>query len=96
MPAILSEKLGTTVDMHVVYHALAEFNTGDLLEERVNVPSTISRRQMMARVGVAAAVMIPVITTFGGTASTAFAASCSPNQLSLRVHVMLRDRCDHE
>jgi hypothetical protein len=66
---LLAIELGKPVDDQVIYRALSDLGKDRLLEEEVAapVPGTMSRRQMMARTGVAAAAMIPLITALQAT-----------------------------
>lgn len=72
----LAQELGVTVDEHAIYRTLAQLSKDGLLEEQAN---TMSRRKMMARTGVAAAAVIPLITGLSVPSATAFAlTTCTP------------------
>ena len=63
----LSQSFGATISEDVVHYAISQFDKDELLERR-SVPSTLigagmSRRQMMRRLGLAAAVAVPLVTT---------------------------------
>lgn len=64
--ALVRRQLGTSVDEHAVNRALADLNKNQLLDERrahSNEHGGISRRDMMAKTGLAAATAIPLITS---------------------------------
>jgi coenzyme PQQ synthesis protein D (PqqD) len=82
---ILRDKLNTPADEEVVWFSLDQLNRARLLREPVKRPGTtpaLSRRELIRRVGLAAALSVPLITTI--LAPTAFAAlscgtfSCDP------------------
>lgn len=60
----LGSDLGTTADEEVVHFALRQLAEQDLLEEASTLPSGggVTRRQLLARLGVAA-VVVPVVTS---------------------------------
>jgi hypothetical protein len=77
--AILSGQLGTSVDEYTVYRALADLGKNQLLDNRAassNERGGMSRRDMMAKTGLAAAAAIPLITSLAVPGS-AFAATCT-------------------
>lgn len=76
---LLEHKLGTPVPEDVVWLALDQLDQFNLLSEPFSRPGTIagvSRRQLMRKLGVAAAVSIPVITSII-VPTPAQAASCN-------------------
>src|SRR5215475_2245933 len=60
----MSRELGTPVDEQIIWMALEELGRSHLLEERVKAPAaTISRRELARRIGLAAAIALPVVTS---------------------------------
>jgi len=62
---------GEKVDERLVWHALAQFERGHLLEEKVEVPAGVlsaiggglNRRQVMRALGLTAVVAVPLVTS---------------------------------
>ena len=85
----LEESLSTIVDEDVVWFALSQLEKDHLLEEKVAWPAginRISRRELVRRLGIGAAIAIPLITsiiapTAAHAGSTGFATGhlCSNN-----------------
>jgi Coenzyme PQQ synthesis protein D (PqqD) len=88
--AVLSQSMETTIDEKVVWYALEQFNKDRLLEEKMESPAAfkiagLSRRQMVRRLGLAAMVAIPVVTSIvvptavqAGTSCIPLGSPCSP------------------
>jgi hypothetical protein len=83
---ILRDELNTPVDEEVVWFSLEQLSRAHLLREPIQRPggkSGFSRRELIRKAGIAAAVAVPLVTTI--LAPTAFAAlscgqfSCSPS-----------------
>ena len=77
---LLEEKLGTSIDKDVVWLALQQLERASLLEDSKSqaVASVrVSRRQLMRRMGLAAAVSLPLVSSIFAPTS-AQAASCQP------------------
>ena len=75
---LLEEKLGTSIDKDVVWLALQQLERASLLEDSKSqaVASVrVSRRQLMRRMGLAAAVSLPLVVSILAPTS-AQAASC--------------------
>jgi hypothetical protein len=77
----LSSELGTELDERVVWFALKQFGRDHLLEERLIPPAYVSasltRREMVRTLGLAAVVALPLVTSI--VAPTAVqAATCLP------------------
>ena len=75
---LLGEKLGTAVDENVVWLALKQLDNAHLLREASPLPAdrfSISRRQLMKRLGWSAAAALPLITSILAPKS-ASAQSC--------------------
>jgi hypothetical protein len=80
MVAILRRQLGTSMDEYSVYRALADLNKNQLLDNRIASPTEqggMSRRDMMARTGLAAAAAIPLITSLAVPGGNAYAFACT-------------------
>ena len=80
----LSAELGETLTADVVWLALDQLGRDRLLVERARRPAdapTLTRRELMKRVGLAAAVALPVVTSIVAPTS-AQAASCLPTGAS--------------
>ena len=89
----IEEEMKTPVDEDVVWLGVEQLNKTNLLVERAALPghkSGLSRREVMKRIGVAAAVALPVVTSIiaptaaqaanciqSGQACTASAQCCS-------------------
>ena len=84
---ILRDQLNTPVDEEIVWFSLDQLSKAHLLREPVKRTSSkpgLSRRELIRRVGITAALAVPLVTTI--LAPTAFAAlscgqfSCDPTQ----------------
>jgi hypothetical protein len=79
MALILRDKLNAPVDEDVIWFSLDQLSRARLLRESIKRPGAkrgLSRRELIRRVGIAAALSVPLVTTI--LAPTAFAAlSCS-------------------
>ena len=76
---LLEEELGTSVDNDVVWLALQQLERAKLLEDSKSqavAPVRVSRRQLMRRVGLVAAVSLPMVVSIFAPTS-AQAASCA-------------------
>ena len=77
----LSDELGVPVDEEVVMFALEQLGTARLLEERIMRPRVnppISRREVIKRLGQAAAVAVPLVTSLlAPTAQAAVSCNCT-------------------
>ena len=71
-----SKKLKASVDETMVWVALDELSKNGLLQERVTVDA-LSRRAMMRRLGIGAAIAIPVVTSIIAPKAIT-AATCRP------------------
>jgi len=75
---ILRDELNTPVDEEVVWFSLGQLSRAHLLQEPIQRPEGkpgLSRRELIRKAGIAAAVAVPLVTTI--LAPTAFAAlSC--------------------
>ena len=75
----LNDELGVTVDEEVVLFALEELGRARLLEERIvqeGESSAMSRREVIKRLGQAAAVAVPLVTSLLAPTAQA-SASCA-------------------
>jgi hypothetical protein len=75
---LLEETLGTSVEENVVRLALQQLERASLLEDSASQavgPVSVSRRQLMRRMGIAAAVSLPVVVSILAPTSSQ-AASC--------------------
>ncbi|HKC63345.1 MAG TPA: PqqD family protein [Pyrinomonadaceae bacterium] len=73
----LEKTLGTRVDEDVVWCALNQLEKDHLLEEKIEWPASverISRRELVRRLGIGAAIAIPIITSIVAP-SVAYAGS---------------------
>ena len=84
---ILRDELNTPVDEEVVWFSLGQLSRAHLLREPIQRPEGkpgLSRRELIRKAGIAAAVAVPLVTTI--LAPTAFASlscgqfSCLPNR----------------
>lgn len=76
----LEQTIGASVDEDVVWCALNQLEKDHLLEEKVTWPvgvKPISRRELMRRLGIGAAIAVPLITSI--IAPTAAYAGSQPN-----------------
>jgi hypothetical protein len=76
----IEEKFNATVDEDVIWIAVEQLGKAHLLRERVNFPehkAGLSRREVMKRIGVAATVALPVVTSIIAPTAVA-AATCTP------------------
>lgn len=76
----LEESLKTIVDEEVVWYALRQLDRDHLLEEKISWPASvnyISRRELVRRLGIGAAIAVPIITSI--IAPTAAYAGSQPN-----------------
>lgn len=76
----LEEELGAAVDEHVVWYALKQLERFQLLQDRVDAPievARISRRELARRVGIAAAVALPLIISVAAPTPAAAGSTCS-------------------
>jgi hypothetical protein len=77
---VVGRQLGTPVDEYAVYRALADLSKNELLDHRTpdsREQDGMSRRDMMARTGLAAAAAIPVITSLMVPGSALAAGPCT-------------------
>lgn len=85
---ILEQKLGTQVDEEIVWHALKQLEKSHLLSESLGQPlvkAGLSRREVMKKLGWAAAVSLPLITTVAAPTTTQ-AQSCRPRDAACTVN----------
>ena len=75
----MSRRTGKQVGEDIVRLAIAQLAKGQLLEESANQPKAqgVSRREMMKRAGLAAAIALPVVTSIVAP-KAAQAATCVP------------------
>ena len=83
-PAEIATRLGTGLEpaaaQEVVWTAIDQLSRAGLLETKVKRPaSAISRRDVMKKIAVAAAIGVPVVTSVVAPTST-FAATCRPSR----------------
>ena len=73
MAARLGADAGASVDDDIVFFALSELGDRDLLERPVRVLArgSLSRRQVLARLGVTAGILLPMITSLVAPTSAA-------------------------
>jgi hypothetical protein len=74
----LSRQFSTKVDESVVFQALVQLADVHLLVEPVVGAKLLSRRVAMRRIGIAAAIALPLVTSIVAP-TPAHAASCFPN-----------------
>jgi hypothetical protein len=77
----LEKKLDATVSAQVVWLALDQLNKSHLLDKSVMRPAAVkqmSRREMVRKTGIAAAIAIPLVTSMIAP-TAASAASCIPD-----------------
>jgi hypothetical protein len=77
----LETSLSTIVDEDVVWYALGQLERDHLLEGKINLPASvnrISRRELIRRLGIGAAVAVPIITSI--VAPTAAYAGSGQNK----------------
>lgn len=63
---MLEKRVGTHVDEDVVWLAIAQLRRRHLLEEQITLPaaaSLLSRRELVRKLGLAAAVSVPLVTS---------------------------------
>ena len=85
---ILEQEFGTQVDEEIVWYALKRLEKSHLLSESLNQPSVkagLSRREVMKKLGWAAAVSLPLITTIGAPTTTQ-AQSCRPRDAACTIN----------
>lgn len=78
---ILASKLGSDIPDELVWLALDQLENADLVDAAGNVPeaaASLSRREMIRRVGMASAVALPVVASIVAPPA-ASAQSCIPN-----------------
>ena len=73
----LTHELQTPVDDRVVWLAVEQLGKAHLLAETPQPPRGLSRRELLKRLGVAAALALPLVTTIV-TPAAAQGASCIP------------------
>ena len=77
--AQLDGKLDPAVAEEVVWAALKQLSSAGLLEEKVKRPATgLSRREVVKRIAVAAAIGVPVVTSIVAPKAS-HAANCRPS-----------------
>ena len=77
----IEEEISTTVDEDIVWLGVEQLNKKNLLVERAALPgykSGLSRREVIKRIGLAAAVALPVVTSIIAP-TAANAANCIPS-----------------
>jgi len=75
----LQQELETPVDQQLVWLALKQLSGSRLLQEQIALPeemATVSRRQVLRRIGLSAAVGVPLIMAITAPMATA-QASCA-------------------
>lgn len=81
-PAKIASQLGGNLDPaaaeEVVWAALEQLSRAGLLEEKVKRPSGLSRREVVKRIAVAAAIGVPVVTSIVAP-NASHAANCRPS-----------------
>ena len=83
MAQLLSAELGQRVDESMIFQALKELDRQRLLDEyagKAQPPGTLSRRDMVVKTGLAAAAVIPVITSLAAPSGTALAQTACTQQ----------------
>jgi hypothetical protein len=83
MAELMTKKFDTPVADDVIWFGLGQLQKARLVDEQSVAPSSspfaaMSRREAMRRVGLAAAVLLPVVTSIIAP-KAAQAASCTPN-----------------
>lgn len=81
---ILASKLGSDIPDELVWLALDQLENVDLIDAAGNMPeatASLSRREMIRRVGMASAVALPVVASIVAPPAVA-AQSCLPNDAS--------------
>jgi hypothetical protein len=80
--AQLDGKLDPSAAEEVVWAALKQLSSAGLLEEKVKRPATgLSRREVVKRIAVAAAIGVPVVTSIVAPKAS-HAANCRPSNAS--------------
>lgn len=76
---LLQKELKATVDEDLVWYALEQLGKDDLLTEKYTRPSSgvqLSRRELVRRLGLAAVVAVPLITTIVAPTPVEAASNC--------------------
>ena len=78
----LEKTLGTSIDEDVVWCALSQLEKDHLLEKKIEWPAgteRISRRELVRRLGIGAAIAIPIVTSIiAPKAAYAGSPTCNP------------------
>ena len=76
---LFQNELGAPADEKLVWLALEQLGRADLLEERLSAPSRVgghSRREMIRRMGVGLAALLPLVTSIVAPTPAEAAATC--------------------